>query len=200
MYFRHASLALLFSLSLTAAAAAQSVAVDVHVASSSWSEFDGTDGGVGGRVSVKPLPMIGIDADLTWYPSDFPSGKVASFSGQRFEGLFGATIGPKLGRMRPFVKMGGGFVNVGDTPKAYACVAIFPPPLSCTLAGGETLPAWEFGGGIEIDATSKAFFRADLSDRLLKYPGVTLDSKFQRHDDAYYGGAVRFTIGAGLRF
>ena len=73
-------------------------------------------------------------------------------------------------------------------------------PVLPTLAGGETLPAWEFGGGIEIDATSKAFFRADLSDRLLKYPGVTLDSSFRRRDAAFFGGAVRVTVGAGWRF
>lgn len=200
MSLRRASLALLFSLSLIAPAAAQSLSVDVHVASSSWSEFDGTDVGVGGRITVKPLTMIGIDADLTWYPDDFPGDKVVPFSGQRFEGMFGATLGPTLGRMRPFVKAGGGFLNIGDTPRAYACVAIFPPPLSCTLAAGQTLPAWEFGGGIEIAASSKAFLRADISDRLLKYPGVTLGSDRQRHDNAYYGGALRFTLGAGLRF
>ena len=200
MHLRRALLTLLFSLSLAAVAAAQSVAVDVHAAFSSWSEFNRTDAGVGGRLTVRPLPLLGLDADVTWYPGDFPSGRVASFSGQRLEGLFGATIGPTRGRLRPFVKAGGGFLRIGDPPRAFACVAIFPPPLSCTLAGGGTLPTWEFGGGIEVDALSRTFVRADISDRLVKYPGVTLDSSFRRRDAAFFGGAVQVTVGAGWRF
>ena len=52
-------------------ASAQSFEASVHLASSQWSEFDGTDLGVGGRLTWKPSPMIGVDADLTWYPGDF---------------------------------------------------------------------------------------------------------------------------------
>src|SRR5436190_15909221 len=97
---------------------AQSFEAGIHVAVSQWSEFEGDDVGVGGRVSWLPVPLIGIDADLTWYPSAIPPDTSVPFSGQRFEGLFGATVGPRLGRIRPFATAAAGFLNVGDTPIA----------------------------------------------------------------------------------
>jgi hypothetical protein len=167
---------------------------------SQWSDVDGNDVGIGGRFTFKPLPVIGIEAELSWYPSDFPPGTVASFSGQRVEGLFGATVGPRFGRLRPFAKATGGFLAIAAAPRAFACVAIFPPPLTCTLAGGDTLPAYEIGGGIDVDASSKRFIRVDVSDRILKYPGPTLDAGFEPHDRGFFGGALRFTLGGGIRF
>lgn len=177
---------------------AQSFAASVEVASSRWSEFDDADIGVGGRFSVMASSLIGLDAEALWYPSDFPDQ--VSFSRSRVEGLFGVTVGPRLNRIRPFAKAAAGFLKVGATPGAFACIAIFPPPLNCALAGGATLPAYELGGGVEIGVTDRGFFRADLTDRVLKYPGPTFDANFERRDDGFLGHAVRITLGAGLRF
>jgi hypothetical protein len=191
--------ALIFLVLLAAPAAfAQSFEAGAHVASSRWSEFEGSDLGVGGRVTWKPAPMFGVDADLTWYPSDFPDG--IAFTRSRFEGLFGVTVGPRIDRVRPFAKAAAGFLKVGATRGAFACIAIFPPPLNCALAGGDTLPAYEIGGGIEIDATTRTFIRVDVSDRILMYPGPTLDSNFQVKDEDFAGHAIRFTLGGGFRF
>jgi hypothetical protein len=188
----------LLLLAHTSPAAAQSFAVGAHFASSNWSEFEGADYGVGGRVTWMPSTVVGIDADLTWYPSDYPEG--IAFTRSRFEGLFGATVGPRLDRVRPFAKAAAGFLNVGATPGGFACIMIFPPPLNCALAGGDTLPAFEIGGGIEIDATSRTFIRADVTDRILKYPGPTLRPDFSANEDGFLGHALRFTIGGGVRF
>ena len=179
-------------------ARAQSFEVGGHFAASQWSEFDGNDLGFGGRLTWKPSSMIGVDADLTWYPSDFPD-RIA-FSSSRFEGLFGVTVGPRLDRVRPFVKAAAGFLSVAETPDAFPCIAIFPPPLSCSLATGDTLTAYELGGGVEIDAARSSFIRVDVSDRILTYPGPTLDRDFQVRDEGFLGHALRFTIGAGFRF
>ena len=184
---------------VTSHAAAQSLEASVHIASSRWSEFDGADTGIGGRFTWMASSMVGLDADLTWYPSSFPPDQVA-FSGSRIEGLFGVTVGPRLNRVRPFGKAAAGFLNVGETPIAFACIAIFPPPLACVLAGGDVLPAYEIGGGIVVNATPRSFFRADVADRILKYSGPTLDSNFQARDEGFFGHALRFTLGAGLRF
>lgn len=183
------------------AAQAQSLEAGVHFASSKWSEFDGSDLGIGGRVSWLPISLIGIDADLTFYPSEFPPDTAVPFSGTRFEGLFGVTIGPRIAGVRPFVKAGGGFLNVGDTPSTFVCIAIFPPPLACTLAGGETLGVYDIGGGVEINTPSKTFLRLDVSDRILKYPGPTFRGGLREIEpDGFLGHALRFTIGGGLRF
>jgi hypothetical protein len=196
--FRSCAVAFLLFLITTSQAAAQSFEAGAHFSSARWSEFDGVDNGLGGRLTWTPSAVIGIDAEVTWYPSDFPDG--IAFTRRRTEGLFGATIGPRLNRVRPFAKAAAGFLSVGATPGAFACIAIFPPPLNCQLAGGDTLPAYEIGGGVAIDMTGRTFVRVDIADRILKYPGPTFDSNFELRDEGYLGHALRFTVGAGFRF
>ena len=181
-------------------AAAQSLAASGHFASSQWSEFEGNDYGVGGRFTWTPASTVGVDADFTWYPSDFPPDTRVAFSGSRVEGLFGVTAGPRINGIRPFAKAAAGFLAIGDTPDALVCIAIFPPPLACVMAEGPTLLAYEFGGGIEVNTSGSTFFRADITDRILKYPGPTIDSDFEVRDDAFYGHALRLTVGGGIRF
>ena len=190
----------LFSFLLcSSVAAAQSFEGGAHLAASQWSEFDGTDRGVGGRFTWKPTSRIGVDADLTWYPSDFPSDRFA-FSGSRFEGLFGVTLGPQVNRLRPFAKAAAGFLRSSEAPEPFACIAIFPPPLNCLMAAGHTMPAFEIGGGVELSTTPTTFLRVDIADRIVEYPGPTVRRDFELIDDAFYGHALRFTIGGGLRF
>lgn len=175
---------------------AQSFQADVHFTTSKWSEFDDTDLGIGGRLTLTPKSPIGIDADLTWYPGE----QLGRFSRHRLEGLFGLTVGPKIDRVRPFVKAAAGFLKVAGTGEPVVCVAIFPPPLACKLAAGATMPAYEIGGGVDLSATSRTFVRADVGYRFLKYPAPTFDSDFQVRDQGWWGGALRFMLGAGFRF
>jgi hypothetical protein len=199
MSLRILVLTLLVTLFSPIAVFAQSFSAGAHFTSSRWSEFDGTDNGVGGRFTWMASSMIGIDADVTWYPSDF-QGDGPAFSRSRVEGLFGATFGPRLNGIRPFAKATAGFLRVSPTGGAFACIAIFPPPLACQLAGGDTLAAFEIGGGIEADAGSRFFIRADAADRILRYPGPTLTQDFERLEDGYLGHAFRLTLGAGIKF
>ncbi|MFM8533230.1 MAG: hypothetical protein ACKOEC_06510 [Acidimicrobiia bacterium] len=199
MTFRGFAAAVLFSLLAPLSASAQSIDISANVVSSKWSEFDSADNGFGGRISFKPISLIGVEADVTWYPGEYEPDGVA-FSRNRSEGLFGVTIGPKIDRIRPFAKVAAGFLRVGATPGAFACITIFPPPLNCSLASGDTLQAYEIGGGIEFDASRRFFIRGDIADRVLKYPGPTFDSNFDIQEDGFFGHAVRFTLGAGVRF
>lgn len=193
--------ALAFFLTLFASTArAQSFEAGVILSSSQWSEFDGNDIGIGGRISWLPVPLIGFDAELTLYPSDFPDG--IGFTDRRVEGLFGATVGPRLGNVRPFAKAAAGFLDVAGAPEAIICIAIFPPPLNCLLAGGDTMATFEIGGGIEVNTPGSTFIRADLTQRFLNYPGPTFRNGglTERVDDDFFGGAFRFTVGGGIRF
>lgn len=146
-------------------------------------------------------PIFGVEGELTWYPSDFqPDG--VPFTRQRLEGSIGATIGPRINGVRPFAKVAAGFLNVSPTSGAFACIAIFPPPLACVLAGGDTLPTYEIGGGIEIDAAARTFIRADITSRILQYPGPAFRGfgTNTREEENFLGGAAKFTVGAGFRF
>jgi len=148
-------------------------------------EFDGADVGVGGRVSWRPTPLIGAEAEISFYPSDFPDR--GPFSRSRVEGLFGLTAGPVLGRIRPFVKLRPGFLTFHEASEPFICILIFPPPLACILASGRTSFALDAGGGLEIQTTPRTFVRVDGGDRLLRYPG-------------FFGHDVRLAAGGGLRF
>lgn len=179
---------------------AQSFEAGVHFASSDWSEFDGVDRGVGGRLAWKATPRLGVDADVTWYPGDYPSDSIA-FSGSRVEGLFGASYALLVDRVRPFVKASAGFLRSSEAPEGFPCIAIFPPPLNCLMAAGHTMPAFEFGGGVEIDATDRTFLRVDAGARMLRYPGPSFQNGLREiREDNFWGAALRFTIGAGVRF
>lgn len=181
-------------------ASAQSFDLSAHVAAANWSEFDSNDRGFGGRLGFKPALLVGIEVEGTWYPNEFESEGGPAFSRNRFEGMLGVTVGPKVGPIRPFARAAAGFLKVGATPGAFACIAIYPPPLACALAGGDTLAAYELGGGVEASVLPRVFIRGDIAQRVLKYPGPTFDEDFEVREDGFFGGALRFTLGAGIRF
>lgn len=179
-------------------AAAQSIELGIHVAGAHWSEFKGGDTGLGVRLGWKPVRVVGVEAEVNWYPKEFP-GATIPFSDHRVEGLVALTVGPKLGIFRPFVRVGTGVLRLAPASDLFACIAIFPPPLTCLLARGETLPSLEVGGGLEVSLAGSTFLRLDAGDRVLKYPGPT-STGGAREDQPFLGHAVRFLLGGGIRF
>ena len=109
------TVAAVFLVFFSSAAAAQSFEAGVHFVGSDWSEFEGTDFAIGGRLTWKPVAVIGVDADLSWYPSDYPGERIA-FSGNRFEGLFGVTVGSAAEPLAPVREGGGGFLRSSEAP------------------------------------------------------------------------------------
>ena len=162
-------------------------------------EFETTDVGVGGRFSWNVAPLIGAEAELSFYPDDL-SDRVRAFSAGRVEGLFGVTVGPVLGRIRPFAKARPGFVTFREASGPLVCLTIYPPTLPCAMAGGDTVFAFDFGGGVELFPTGGTFIRLDLGDRLMRYHGPAIDSDGEVRGDAFFGHDLRFGVGGGLRF
>jgi hypothetical protein len=172
--------------------------VGIHVASATSGEFDKTDVGVGGLLSWRPVGLLGADAELTFYPSDFADDP--AFSASRIEGLFGVTVGPRIGRIRPFAKLRPGFVRFAEAPEPFACILIFPPPLACQLAAGDTLFALDIGGGVEFQTTARTFVRVDAGDRAVRYPAPVIDSDRTVREDPFFSHDFRFQVGGGVRF
>src|SRR5688572_616543 len=185
--------ALVLGLLWASPAAAQSGSFDagVQVAWARSGEFDATTAGVGGRIAWNPTALLGVEAEFTFYPSAWPEGRAFS-QGQR-EGLFGVTVGPRLGGLRPFAKVRAGFLSVQPSPGAFACILIFPPPLSCQLAGGATVPALDYGAGVEVGG--RVFLRLEAGDRLVGYEGPVLDEQFQARDERFWSHDFRFGVG-----
>ena len=180
-------------------AAAQSGRFDagVQVTWARSGEFDATTTGVGGRIAWNPSALLGVEAEFNVYPGDWPEG-VAFSAGQR-EGLFGVTFGPRLGPVRPFAKLRAGFLRISPAPGPIACILIFPPPLSCQLAaGGDTLPALDYGGGLEIGG--RAFLRVEGGDRSVGYERQVLGQQLQADRRRSWSHDFRLAVGAGFRF
>jgi hypothetical protein len=192
-------LAIIFLLCFSCSAVAQSFEAGVHIPVAQWSEFAGTDIGIGGRITWRPASPIGVDADVAWYPSGFPPDTLA-FSGNRLEGLFGVTVGPHIDRVRPFAKVAGGFLKSSASAEGFACITIFPPPLACLLAAGQTMPAFEIGGGVQLDVASRGFARVDVAGRWLQNPGPSLRTFPTVQEDDFWGNGLRLSFGGGVRF
>jgi hypothetical protein len=161
-------------------------------------EFDGTDVGFGVRGSWNAVSLLAVEAEMSFYPDDWPDP--VPFSTRRIEGFFGATVGPVIGRVRPFGKVRPGFVTFDEAPNPFPCILIFPPPLQCRLAAGTTAFALDLGGGVEVFPSARTVVRVDASDRLVRYPGPVFDNDFTLRADSFFGHDFRFSIGAGLRF
>jgi hypothetical protein len=193
-----ATAALVWARPLAAQTGDRAFQAGVHVAISDSDQFNTRDAGLGGRLSWHPQPLLGIEGEITYFSdvlSDAPT-----LSDGRLEGLFGATIGPRLGAVRPFAKLRPGFLRYLAADGPVACIAIFPPPLSCILAEGETLFALDVGGGIEWYPIAGAFIRADVGDRIVRFPGPAFDAQGEAHDGSFTGHDLRVAIGAGVRF
>jgi hypothetical protein len=170
----------------------------VQFAAASSGEFDDNDLGVGGRLSWHPLALVGVEGEFSWYPGELADQR--AFSGGRVEGLFGATVGPRLGRVRPFVKLRPGFLTFQEASEPIACILIFPPPLSCTLAAGRTVFALDVGGGVEWFPSNRTFLRVDAGDRAVRYPSPVIDNSGAVQDEAFFSHDFRFALGGGVRF
>jgi len=182
-----------------AAQPSQRVEAGVQVVAASMPGFEGSDVGVGGRLAWHTDDVLSFEGELTLFPGEYPD-RGLGFSRRRVEGLFGLTAGLPFGRVRPFAKFRAGFLDVGPAGQALPCILIFPPPLSCTLAAGRTLPAFDVGGGAQVDVTPRTFIRVEAGDRMLKYPGPAIDATGVRQDESFYGHGLRFSSGAGVRF
>ncbi len=171
-----------------------------QIAVAASSEFDETDAGIGGRLAWFPLGLVGVEGEINVFPRDVPAdfGSTA-FSRTRIEGLFGATVGPVIGRVRPFAKVRPGFLRFNDAGPI-ACIRIFPPPLACTLAEGRTVMALDLGGGLEFFPSPETFLRIDAGDRILRYPTPAFDADRNARMDSFVSHDFRVAIGGGLRF
>ena len=148
-------------------ALAQRFDVGVHASVVDSGQFDDSTTGFGGRVALYPLSWLGTEAEFTLYPSDFPESR--SFTASQREGLFGVTLGPRLGWVRPFARVRTGYLQFAEAPAPFPCILIFPPPIACQLAGGATLAAVDLGGGLQLGG-SGVFLRVDVGDRMVQLP------------------------------
>jgi hypothetical protein len=197
----HRSLATLSLLFLFAASASAQSRLEVsgQFVGTDLKELETTDYGFGGRVGFAATPLFTFEGELNYFPSDIPD--VVPVTSSRLEGLFGVKVGPRFDRFSVFGKARPGFVQFGEATEPVICILIFPPPLGCILAGGETVFALDLGGGVEFFPSERSLLRFDVSDLMLQYPGPSFNRDREAFDeDGFWGHNLRFSIAAGYRF
>jgi hypothetical protein len=172
--------------------------VGAQLAVTDLDELETTDVGFGGRFGFRATELLTFEGELNFFPSDIPDEVPVTSS--RFEGLFGVKIGPRFDRFSVFGKVRPGFVQFGEAPAPFPCIAIYPPPLSC-IVGGKTVFALDLGGGVELYPTERSFVRFDVSDLMLAVQGpssIGIEEAFI--EGGFWGHNLRISIGAGFRF
>jgi hypothetical protein len=168
------------------------------VVTSTLHELDAREVGISGRFGWRVSSIVGLETELAFYPSDEPDPRPVTTS--RTEWLFGVTAGPQLGRLRPFARLRSGMLWMAEAPGPVACITIFPPTLSCTLAAGASLFIIDMGGGVELATSARSFIRVDAGDRLTRYPGPAFTADRVLEDEGFFGHDFRFGVGVGWRF
>ena len=169
----------------------------VQFVAAASAEFE-TDPGLSVVLAWRAGALWSAEGEMAFYPTGLP--QQSQFSRSRIEGLFGVGVGPLVGRVRPFARARAGFLTYRERSEPFPCIAIFPPPLACVLAGGRTVPAFDVGGGITIYPTERTFIRVDLSNRFLRYPGPTFDLSGDIRNESFLSDDIRFAVGGGVRF
>jgi hypothetical protein len=168
------------------------------VAGVASAEFDTTELGAGVQFTWSATSLVGAEVEVVVHPRDM--GRDVAFSSGRTDTLFGVTVGPRMGRFRPFAKVRLGILRFWQAPEPVACIAIFPPPVRCTLANGRTVVAVDVGGGVDLLLTGRTFLRLDAGDRLMSFPGPVRDSAGLTHEGGFFAHDFRLAIAGGLRF
>lgn len=173
------------------------VAAEVPVASSR--EFVTRDVGIGALASWRVHRVLAVDGDLAFYPSSFPDQPPA-FSRRRIEWSAGVSAGPTLGAWRPFGTLRAGTLSYSHAAAPFACILIYPPPLTCALAAGATLPVVDVGGGIERHGPGRLFVRLDVTDRAVRYDGPVLTRRRRVEQTGFWSHAPRTAVAVGVAF
>jgi hypothetical protein len=169
-----------------------------HVDVLRLSELSTTDAGIGPDVAWRVSPSLAIDGSLTWYPSASTAG--SSQQQQRTLGLAGVRAGVTAGSVDLFARARGGFLRFGSQP-ATACILIFPPPLSCQLAGGYTAFAADIGGVASVAVIPSGRLRASVGagDLMVRYGFQALRPNGAT-TDGFVSHNLLVTIGAAWQF
>jgi len=171
--------------------------VSLQVSVRSLHEFDETETGLGARLSYRLSRWLAADGEVSVFPADVGS---PAFSGSRLEGLAGVRGGPHLGRTGVFLALRGGAVRFSKAPEPFPCILIYPPPLVCAIASGDTLPTVQLTGGFEVYPGDRLVVRVEAGDQLLRYSGPAFTAERDIIDKGLWSHNFKTTASVGLRF
>jgi hypothetical protein len=127
--------------------------------------FDLTRSGITARFVYSPYKHLAVEGELNAFPQDLGVN-----SKGMTEGLFGAKSGWRSQKLGIFGKIRPGFVHFSEQREPFPCIAVFPPPLACTL-GRRTEFAMDAGAVLEFYTHSSITVRLDTGDTMIRFRG-----------------------------
>ena len=186
-------------LSATAATAQpEGPSVGAHTGLAGHSEFNTTTFAAGVDASVPVGRGISVEGALTWLPGTDGESLRDQW---RVAGLAGVGVDLVPGPVNASVRARVGFIRFLASDEPFACIAIFPPPLSCTLLAGYTAFAAALGGGVRVPvaADGRLTINVDASDLLIRYDVPAVRPNGER-TEGFISHTPLVTVGLGWTF
>ncbi len=161
-----------------------------------YQALDQDDFAFGAGFGYRFTSWLASDASFSYAPKDLGT---PAFSGSRTEGALGLRVGPHLDRTGVYLAARPGFVKFDSPGEPTVCILIFPPPLACTLATGESVFALDMNAGVQL-LGDRTVLRLEAGDRLVKYPVPALDRDGDTHFDSFRSHNFAASLSVGWRF
>ncbi len=141
------------------------VEIGMHYTMLRLRDFDTTDHGVGGRLTLNVTDSFGIESEVDYFPRGrdnlaAPTG--FSVASRRTLALFGVKYGMRSEKAGIFGKIRPGFMRFGES-------ALDIPPIPSIPSATEF--ALDFGGVFELYPTRRVGFRFDVGDTIIRFGG-----------------------------
>lgn len=181
-------------------AAAQStgrLSVSVQGTVLTLGDVDGTNAGIGGRVTFDLSRWAALDGDINFFPSDnmtqaLLAGGSIEYRRQRLDGFAGIKAGWRGGRLGVFAKARPGFSQLTD--EGMGCTGEVCALILLPRAEYKTEFAFDLGGIVEFYPSQHLVARLDVSDVMINQRSNTPPCS----DCTTHNLATRF--GVGFRF
>lgn len=159
------------------------VEIGAHYTLLRFRDFDVTDNGVGGRVTLNLSDNFGVEGELNFFPekrSDSLTVFPLFVDSTRTQGLFGVKTGLRSEKAGIFGKFRPGFVRFGES-------GVIP-------GQSFTQFAMDIGGVFELYPTRHVALRFDVGDTIVRF-----GSNFTG-GDSFYSNNLQISTGIAFRF
>jgi len=163
--------------------------------------FDGTQTGIGGRVTYNFNESIAAETEINFFPQQ---QFVLTAVGSAIQAQFGVKLGKRFERFGLFAKVRPGFLSVDDVGSLVPCSQV-PGGLLNFKIEREAFFTIDMGGVLELYPSKRTVVRLDAGDTAIRHPdrfgqvSIT-DPTVELIRPAKFKHNFQFTAGFAFRF
>jgi hypothetical protein len=192
-----------FTTNAMAQSAAPALEAGVHAGFLRLSDFDTTNAGIGGRVTLHLTRWMAVEGEGTFFPSDdvfipssssTPSLQVV-YERKRVDAFFGTKLGRRADRFGVFAKIRPGFTRLSGG--AGQCVGPDCALILLVRPEYQTEFAFDLGGVFELYPSARTVARFELGDIIIRHRGVAVPCPRSTCGTSHN---LATRVGVGMRF